>query len=172
MMQPAVLYNPRALLTPTERKIADERRARLIRMLPKPLPQVVFEVIEVDPYEVTQPPIPNSLLALAQHTLAQCKPRLKIADIQEAVARHFGVTVIDIVSARRTADVVWPRQIAVYLARTLTTKSLPEIGRAFGGRDHSTSLHAIRKVARRLEVDEALRAAVAALSKRLGASHA
>ncbi|MGH6818153.1 MAG: chromosomal replication initiator protein DnaA [Methylovirgula sp.] len=72
--------------------------------------------------------------------------RVKIEDIQKLVASHYNVTKADIVSARRTANVVRPRQIAMYLAKTLTPRSLPEIGRRFGGRDHTTVLHAVRKI--------------------------
>jgi chromosomal replication initiator protein len=72
--------------------------------------------------------------------------RVKIEDIQKLVANRFSVTRQDILSARRTATVVKPRQIAMYLAKVLTPRSLPEIGRRFGGRDHTTVLHAVRKI--------------------------
>jgi len=72
--------------------------------------------------------------------------RVKIEDIQKLVASHYSVTRADILSSRRTAVVVKPRQIAMYLAKTLTLRSLPEIGRRFGGRDHTTVLHAVRKI--------------------------
>ncbi|MBX9739193.1 MAG: chromosomal replication initiator protein DnaA [Beijerinckiaceae bacterium] len=72
--------------------------------------------------------------------------RVKIEDIQKLVATHFNVSRADILSSRRTATVVRPRQIAMYLAKILTLRSLPEIGRRFGGRDHTTVLHAVRKI--------------------------
>ena len=72
--------------------------------------------------------------------------KVKIEDIQKLVASHYNVTKADILSARRTANVVRPRQIAMFLAKTLTPRSLPEIGRRFGGRDHTTVLHAVRKI--------------------------
>jgi chromosomal replication initiator protein len=72
--------------------------------------------------------------------------RVKIDDIQKLVASHFNVSRADILSSRRTANVVRPRQIAMYLSKTLTLRSLPEIGRRFGGRDHTTVLHAVRKI--------------------------
>ncbi len=72
--------------------------------------------------------------------------RVKIEDIQKLVATHFNVSRADILSSRRTASVVRPRQIAMYLAKILTPRSLPEIGRRFGGRDHTTVLHAVRKI--------------------------
>lgn len=72
--------------------------------------------------------------------------RVKIEEIQKLVANHYNVTRADILSSRRTANVVRPRQIAMYLAKVLTPRSLPEIGRRFGGRDHTTVLHAVRKI--------------------------
>ena len=72
--------------------------------------------------------------------------RVKIEDIQKLVASHYSVTRADILSSRRTATVVKPRQVAMYLSKTLTLRSLPEIGRRFGGRDHTTVLHAVRKI--------------------------
>ena len=72
--------------------------------------------------------------------------RVKIEDIQKLVATHFNVSRADILSSRRTANVVRPRQIAMYLSKALTLRSLPEIGRRFGGRDHTTVLHAVRKI--------------------------
>jgi chromosomal replication initiator protein len=72
--------------------------------------------------------------------------RVKIEDIQKLVASHYNVSRADILSSRRTANVVRPRQIAMYLAKMLTLRSLPEIGRRFGGRDHTTVLHAVRKI--------------------------
>ena len=72
--------------------------------------------------------------------------RVKIEDIQRVVARQYNVSRSDLLSSRRTANVVRPRQVAMYLAKTLTLRSLPEIGRRFGGRDHTTVLHAVRKI--------------------------
>ena len=72
--------------------------------------------------------------------------RIRVEDILRIVAKHYGVSRADLLSSRRTANVVRPRQIAMYLAKTLTLRSLPEIGRRFGGRDHTTVLHAVRKI--------------------------
>jgi chromosomal replication initiator protein len=82
--------------------------------------------------------------------------RVKIEDIQKLVASHYSVTRADILSSRRTATVVKPRQIAMYLAKTMTLRSLPEIGRRFGGRDHTTVLHAVRKIEGLSAADRAL----------------
>ncbi len=72
--------------------------------------------------------------------------RIKIEDILRIISRHYGVSKGDLLSQRRHRSVVWPRQIGMFLAKQLTARSLPEIGRRFGGRDHTTVLHAIRKI--------------------------
>ena len=93
--------------------------------------------------------------------------RIRIEDIQKVTARHFNVHRGDLLSARRTANVVRPRQLAMYLAKTLTLRSLPEIGRRFGGRDHTTVLHAVRKMEALIPKDSALREDVEHLKKQL-----
>lgn len=72
--------------------------------------------------------------------------RVRIEDIQRIVARHYNVSKNELLSNRRTRTIVKPRQIAMYLAKVMTPRSLPEIGRRFGGRDHTTVLHAVRKI--------------------------
>ena len=73
--------------------------------------------------------------------------RIKVEDILRIVSRHFAVSKADILSERRHRSVVRPRQIGMYLAKQLTSRSLPEIGRRFGNRDHTTVLHACRTIA-------------------------
>jgi hypothetical protein len=87
--------------------------------------------------------------------------RITIENIQNIVSRHYHVRRRDLVSSRRTADVVHPRQVAMYLVRMLTLRSLPEIGRMFGKRDHSTVLHAVRKVTDDMISDRVLAATIA-----------
>ncbi len=72
--------------------------------------------------------------------------RVTIEEIQKRVAEHFNIRISDMHSARRARAVARPRQVAMYLAKQLTARSLPEIGRKFGGRDHTTVMHAVRKV--------------------------
>lgn len=72
--------------------------------------------------------------------------RVTIDEIQKRVAEHYNIRVADMHSARRARAVARPRQVAMYLAKQLTARSLPEIGRKFGGRDHTTVMHAVRKV--------------------------
>jgi len=93
--------------------------------------------------------------------------RVKIEDIQRVVARQYNVSRSDLLSSRRTANVVRPRQVAMYLAKTLTLRSLPEIGRRFGGRDHTTVLHAVRKIEHLLGSDTALADEVDGLKRQL-----
>ena len=82
--------------------------------------------------------------------------RVKIEDIQRVVARQYNISRSDLLSSRRTANVVRPGQVAMYLAKTLTLRSLPEIGRRFGGRDHTTVLHAVRKIEGLVDNDNVL----------------
>ncbi|MFP4520404.1 MAG: chromosomal replication initiator protein DnaA [Oceanicaulis sp.] len=93
--------------------------------------------------------------------------RVTVDDIQKAAASYFDIAVDDILSKRRTKTVVRPRHIAMYLAKTMTTRSLPDIGRRFGGRDHSTVIHAVNKVADALGSDAALAEDVDAIRRRL-----
>ena len=95
---------------------------------------------------------------LAERTLADLvrsreAKRVRIEDILRIVSRHFKVPRNDLLSSRRSRDVVRPRQIAMYLAKSLTSRSLPEIGRRFGGRDHTTVLHSVRKVEQMMKDD-------------------
>ena len=72
--------------------------------------------------------------------------RVTIDEIQKKVAEHYNIKIADMHSARRSRSVARPRQVAMYLAKQLTARSLPEIGRKFGGRDHTTVMHAVRKI--------------------------
>lgn len=72
--------------------------------------------------------------------------QVKVEDIQKLVCKQYNVSKQDLLSARRTRSIVWPRQIAMFLCKAMTPRSLPEIGKRFGDRDHTTVLHAVRKV--------------------------
>ena len=93
--------------------------------------------------------------------------RIKIEDILRMVSRHFAISKSDLLSQRRHRSVVRPRQIGMYLAKQLTTRSLPEIGRKFGKRDHTTVLHAVRKITKELEENMRLREEIEDLKKML-----
>ncbi len=90
---------------------------------------------------------------LLQDLLRANDRRVTIEEIQKRVAEHFNIRVADMHSARRARAVARPRQVAMYLAKQLTSRSLPEIGRKFGGRDHTTVMHAVRKVEQLGEAD-------------------
>ncbi len=93
--------------------------------------------------------------------------RVTIDEIQKLVSQHFELKPLDLVSARRARAVARPRQIAMYLAKRLTTRSLPEIGRKFGGRDHSTVIHAVRRVEELRDQDRDIDQAVRVLMRQL-----
>jgi len=93
--------------------------------------------------------------------------RVRIEDIQRIVARQYNVSRADLLSSRRTANVVRPRQVAMYLAKVLTLRSLPEIGRRFGGRDHTTVLHAVRKIENLAGNDSAFAEEIESLKRQL-----
>lgn len=91
------------------------------------------------------------------HLIRNGEPkRVRVEDIQRVVSRHYNVPRSDLLSNRRTRIIVKPRQVAMYLAKMMTPRSLPEIGRRFGGRDHTTVLHAVRKIEGQMGLDTKL----------------
>jgi hypothetical protein len=116
----------------------------------------------------TDPPSPNWFSIIASEPKPRDYP--SIIEIQKAVCKHYDVKLADMLSGRRTANIMLPRQIAYYLCKELTPHSLPQIGRRFGGRDHTSILHGVRKVARLLLSNEGLRAEIAALTSILGSA--
>lgn len=93
--------------------------------------------------------------------------RITIEEIQRKVAQHFNIRLADMSSQRRARAVARPRQVAMYLAKQLTARSLPEIGRKFGDRDHTTVMHAVRKIEEIVATDKALAEDVDLLRKAL-----
>ena len=79
--------------------------------------------------------------------------RVTIEEIQRKVAEHWNIRLSEMSSSRRARAVARPRQVAMYLAKQLTSRSLPEIGRKFGNRDHTTVMHAVSRVAELMEQD-------------------
>ena len=71
---------------------------------------------------------------------------MTVDQIQKTVSEHYGLKQADLISERRARVVARPRQVAMWLAKQITTRSLPDIGRRFGGRDHTTVLHAVRRI--------------------------
>ena len=108
-------------------------------------------------------------IATLGDVLRGAQRRVTIDEIQKLVSSHFELKPLDLISARRSRAVARPRQIAMYLAKRLTTRSLPEIGRKFGGRDHSTVIHAVRKIEELRDSDRDIDAAVRVLMRELEA---
>ena len=84
--------------------------------------------------------------ALRARSLRSSQKKVNIEEIQKKVSQHFNIKMSDMSSSRRSRTVARPRQVAMYLSKNLTSRSLPEIGRRFGNRDHTTVIHAVRKV--------------------------
>ncbi|MBK0400012.1 chromosomal replication initiator protein DnaA [Limibaculum sp. M0105] len=112
-------------------------------------------------------------LDMAQECLADllraAERKVTIEEIKRRVADHYNLRLSDLVSARRARAVARPRQVAMYLAKNLTSKSLPEIGRGFGGRDHTTVIHAVKKIEALRESDSQLSEDVELLRRMLEA---
>jgi chromosomal replication initiator protein len=93
--------------------------------------------------------------------------RITVDEIQKVVADHFGLKQADLLSERRTRAVTRPRQIAMYLCKQLTTRSYPDLGRRFGGRDHTTAIHAVRRIEELMGADEQIARDVESLTRKL-----
>ena len=111
--------------------------------------------------------VPLAERTLADLVRAREARRVRIEDILRIVSRHYKVPRNELLSSRRSRDVVRPRQIAMYLAKSLTSRSLPEIGRRFGGRDHTTVLHSVRKVEQMMKDDADLTQEIELLKRML-----
>ena len=92
---------------------------------------------------------------------------ITISIIQDIVASYFNLRIEDLKSQRRTRNIAYPRQIAMYLSRKLTDMSLPKIGEEFGGRDHTTVIHAYEKISENLNTDESLQHTIEDITKKL-----
>ena len=138
----------------------DERRERLRRLHTKPEPKR-------DILEVASPFVGNAQMEEAHEILFK-GGFTKIETIQRAVLVEFvGVSLSDLKSRRRTAGVVKPRQIAMFLAKDMTNQSLPDIGRRFGGRDHTTVLHAVHKIDRMCRLSSDFAALIERIRRRV-----
>src|SRR5204863_2992165 len=109
---------------------------------------------------------------LAQHVLKDVfpqgdLPQVSIENIQQTVSERFNLPIDELVGDKRSQNIVYPRQVAMYLSRELTDSSLPKIGRQFGGRDHTTVIHATSKIARMIREDRDVYNLVQELTKRI-----
>jgi chromosomal replication initiator protein len=107
----------------------------------------------------------ETLLRDALHE--EARQSISIDIIQKKVASHFDIRLADMTSRRRPQNIAFPRQVAMYLSRTLTERSLADIGDSFGGRDHGTVLHACRLIEQKMRADQTLRQTVSYLEKSL-----
>ena len=112
--------------------------------------------------------LPMAMEQLKDHSVGGLSRPMDLRTLQEVVASHFHLSLPELTAPRRTQGVVVPRQIAMYLARELLKCSYPEIARAFGGRDHTTVMHAHRKITRELASDTSIRVLVVDLAAKLG----
>jgi chromosomal replication initiator protein len=114
--------------------------------------------------------------ALAQEVLKDLFPQgepaqVSIKGIQETVSERFGLSLDELCGDKRSQNIVYPRQVAMYLSRELTDSSLPKIGREFGGRDHTTVIHATSKIARLIKEDRTVYNLVQELTARIKQAH-
>lgn len=149
-LQLAAHMSHKARIAKIEARSIDRRPAPVPAPAPVPEPAIDIAIVE------DRPPLPAPKYPPVEFIIVAC-------------SRHFAVTVIDIKSARRSKYIVRPRQVAMYLAKTRTLLTLPAIGRRFGGRDHTTVLHAVRKIERLIPVDWMLAHDVAMLEIEIGA---
>ncbi len=120
-------------------------------------------------YQLTDEPVTIEIAEqIVRDLMRGAEPRrVRIDDILRTVSKHYGVNRGDLLSGRRNRSIVRPRQIGMYLAKLLTSRSLPEIGRRFGNRDHTTVLHAIRKIEQLMNDDNQLREEIELLKRLL-----
>lgn len=148
----------------TEADLKSHYRAIKKRLNAGPVPSKTPDFVAVRPLVDIVVVTPKPVIApviLACDVPQRRVPRME--EIQRVVAHRYNLRRIDLLSSRRTANVVRPRQVAMYLAKTLTLRSLPEIGRRFGGRDHTTVLHAVRKIGEMVRNDAQFAAEIAAV---------
>jgi hypothetical protein len=182
-------------LTPSQAGFIQAARERRARIAAKAKPDTPILCLSASarsqradvPPVVLLKPSPPPVVIWAQRQIQQYQPWFEVVEeidappkpkhppihlIQRTTANFYGVTVEDIIGERRMKFMVIPRQVAVYLSKTLTVRSLPEIGRRFGGRDHATILHSFKKIARLIESEDELRGQVESIKNEIGAAHA
>jgi hypothetical protein len=156
----------------------EEHKARRARLM---TPPKVVQITQSDPEAqlvevITKAPDPNNDLAARLQKLelavfgmerVEAPVRRGVREIIKHTAKHYNVPFLDIIAARRTGEIIMPRHVAMYLAKTITGHSFPYIGRLMGGRDHTTVMHGVRKITAQLEWDDDLARDVAAIKQSL-----
>jgi len=142
--------------------------SRLVKHHGIPAPQPKPDIVEIVPIVVAPPPEAKAD-AVVPTWFAMFEPRCtdypSIKDIRAAVCKHYNLSLADMLSSRRTANIVRPRQVAIYLCKEFTPLSLMQIGRKFGGKDHTTVLHASRVIPERARTDAKLAQDIAILTE-------
>jgi chromosomal replication initiation ATPase DnaA len=152
-----------------------ERLARLGRPAARPPVRIAIHEDVAADTSIKVVACTGQVVIVSDHLVEEAKAvferigidKVTIAAVQRAVAGHFGLSREQFLAQRRHAPLVHARQTAMFLAKEFTLKSLPEIGRAFGGMDHTTILHGIRQVQRRLDRDAAFGATVDELRQKI-----
>jgi len=150
-----------AELPPEVADMIVERNVASVRELEGALTRVVATA------EVSGEPITLDLARAALRSWVPVRNSVSVEAIQEAVSRHFGIVLDDLLSHRRERRIVFPRQVAMYLSRIVAEETFPSIAEKFGGRDHSTVMHAVRVVEQKRETDATLARSLATLEGEL-----
>jgi chromosomal replication initiation ATPase DnaA len=167
----SAIHDPRAVSTPSQRLAAaaqNMRRAKIAAVAGAlQARRVLTFVVKRDPPPVYWMWFED--LVREHEAIVRAVRLVTVQDIQQVCAFHYGVSRADILSPGRMADLVRPRQVAMYLTRKHTDKSWHDMGRRFGGRDHTTGIHAVRKIAALIEKDAVLAAEIARIEMSLAA---
>ena len=148
------------------------RRAKLAQKMPPPIQEMRAKAdVSVTPTAGTREPLPLAAPIMVSATFghwwgATAAPEPaspSIRAIQHTVCRHYNISMADLFGQYKAASIVRARHLAMYLARIMTTRSMPEIGRFFGGKDHTTVLHAVRKFEKLVSEDPQVAAEVEAV---------
>ncbi|MDB5552819.1 MAG: chromosomal replication initiator protein DnaA [Rhizobium sp.] len=178
------LHTPLRGATPTQIEQARKKRERdqriamaaerlaqskIVELAPPVVPAVDPEVAAAEWVErqLALMPMKETWFSIVEEIRTE-PVRPRVEKIQRETMAYFEMPSAAFFSERRTANLVRARQVAMYLAKTLTTKSLPEIGRRFGGKDHTTVLHAVRKIEKLLPSDMTVSDAVETIKAKLG----
>ena len=105
---------------------------------------------------VQKPITIDSVYDVLSDVIRASNRQVSISEIQRQVAQHFNIRIDDMHSKRRSKNIVHPRQVAMYLAKHLTSSSYPEIGQKFGGRDHTTVMHGVSKIEKAMNEDASI----------------
>ena len=151
-------------------EIPDETLSYIAGQIDSNIRELEGALVRVQAFSaIQQSDITTSLAADALKSMVKVdkKENLSIPTIQQKVCKHFGITLAEMKGKKRTKHIVVPRQVAMYLSREYTTSSLPKIGKEFGGKDHTTVIHAHEKIQKLMEEDPELKQDIADLEKQL-----